>query len=79
MCDVRIDSAPGERIFLILFLKEAEYSKWAQAPIFEFRKLPKVRKLSVFMIFLQYIEEIEPLNPHFCMFFEFENGPAHLF
>ena len=44
MCDVRIDSAPGERIFLILFLKEAEYSKWVQAPIFEFRKLLEVRK-----------------------------------
>ena len=65
MCDLRIDSAPGERIFLILFLKEAEYSKWVQAPIFEFSKLPEVRRLSVFMVFLQYIEEIKLLSPPF--------------
>ena len=71
MCEVRIDSAPGERIFLILFLKEAEYSKWVQAPILEFSKLPEVRRLSVFMVFLQYIEEIKLLNPPFSMILEF--------
>ena len=76
---VLIDSAPGERIFLILFLKDAQYSKWVRSPIFDFSKLPEVRKLSVFVVFLQYIERIEPLNPPFECFLNLENCRKYLF